>query len=113
MESRLIITGFVMLLVGAASGYWYAQQDVEPAAHEMSDTMAGMTSGLEGKSGDEFDHAFIDEMIVHHEGAVAMAEQALKVSQRPEIRTLAEAIITAQTTEIGMMRGWLRAWFAE
>ncbi len=33
----------------------------------------------------DFDLRFIDAMIPHHEGAVAMAEQALAHSQRPEI----------------------------
>ena len=35
---------------------------------------------------------FIDGMIVHHDGAIAMAERALEESERPEIRALAEAV---------------------
>ena len=44
----------------------------------MHHTMTGMVSGLSGKTGDVFDKTFIDEMITHHEGAVVMAEAALK-----------------------------------
>jgi uncharacterized protein (DUF305 family) len=50
-------------------------------------------------------------MISHHQGALAMAEMALEMSERAEIRTLAEAIIVAQTVEIEMMQGWLAEWF--
>lgn len=79
--------------------------------HAMHDAMQSMTAGLAGKTGDAFDKAFIDEMIVHHEGAVEMAKQVLAVSQRPELRTLAEAIIEAQTAEIRMMQEWGKSWF--
>lgn len=79
--------------------------------HAMHDAMQSMTAGLAGKTGDAFDKAFIDEMIVHHEGAVEMAKQVLAVSKRPELRTLAEAIIEAQTAEIRMMQEWGKSWF--
>lgn len=78
---------------------------------DMDSMMDSMMSGLEGKTGDEFDKAFITEMIVHHEGAVAMAEKVLEVSTRPELRTLAENIINAQTSEIAQMKAWLAEWF--
>lgn len=78
---------------------------------DMDDMMDSMMSGLQGKTGDAFDQAFISEMIVHHEGAVAMAEKVLQVSARPELRMLAENIISAQNAEIAQMKGWLAVWF--
>jgi uncharacterized protein (DUF305 family) len=57
------------------------------------------------------DKHFIEQMIPHHEGAIAMANLALKKSKRPEIKTLASAIISAQTTEIQSMNGWYKDWF--
>lgn len=102
----------VALVVGGVGGYLIGQKNV-PAPHAMIDAMTGMTAGLEGKTGDAFDRAFIDGMIVHHEGAVVMAQQALTTSERPKIKQLAEAIIRAQTSEIEMMRGWLHEWFRE
>jgi hypothetical protein len=50
-------------------------------------------------------------MIMHHQGAVAMANDALKQAQRPEIKQLAEAIIQAQEAEIKQMQDWRKAWF--
>lgn len=77
----------------------------------MGHAMDQMTASLEGKTGDEFDRTFLQEMIVHHEGAVVMARQALSVSERQELRSLAEAIIEAQEGEIAQMQAWQAAWF--
>ena len=57
------------------------------------------------------DKHFIEQMIPHHEGAIAMANLALKKAKHPEIKTLATAIIAAQTTEIQSMNGWYQDWF--
>jgi uncharacterized protein (DUF305 family) len=78
---------------------------------DMDSMMNGMMTGLEGKTGDEFDKAFLSEMIVHHKGAVDMAKAVLATSKRPELIKLANDIISAQTKEIDMMTGWQKAWF--
>jgi uncharacterized protein (DUF305 family) len=57
-----------------------------------------------------YDIRFIDAMIPHHEGAIAMAKEALQKAEKPEIKTLAEAIIQAQTAEIEQMKQWRTAW---
>ncbi|MDQ3014962.1 MAG: DUF305 domain-containing protein [bacterium] len=58
-----------------------------------------------------FDQHFIEEMIPHRQGAMAMAELALERSKRPEIQTLAKAILEAQKKEIDQMTAWHTAWF--
>lgn len=59
---------------------------------------------------EDFDKAFIEEMIPHHQMAVMMANMLKNATARPEMRTLADSIITAQTNEIEQMREWLREW---
>lgn len=78
-----------------------------------------MTSAAEGHAHDaatsdqeDFDLPFIDGMIVHHRGAIDMANEALDESQHDELRTFAQGIIDAQTAEIAQMQGWREAWFA-
>lgn len=57
------------------------------------------------------DQHFIEQMIPHHEGAIAMANLALEKANHPEIKTLAQAILKAQTTENQEMRAWYQDWF--
>lgn len=52
----------------------------------------------------DVDGTFAKLMIPHHEAAVAMAEAARARSARPELKELAEQIISAQEREIGIMR---------
>jgi uncharacterized protein (DUF305 family) len=48
------------------------------------------------------------DMIVHHEGAVQMAEKILTLPTiRPEVKQFAETIIRVQKDEIAKMRNWL------
>jgi len=57
------------------------------------------------------DEHFIEQMIPHHDGAIAMANLALKKGTRPQIKNLAEAIVRDQSKEIETMRSWYRDWF--
>ena len=71
----------------------------------------GMMSGGMMGGQEQMDRLFLEMMIPHHEAAISMAEQALAESERPELRALAEAIISSQTAEIDEMRGYLRDFF--
>ena len=67
--------------------------------------------GLQGKTGDAFDQAFLSEMIMHHQGAVVMAQAALQNAKHQEIKDMARAIISAQTSEINQMQMWGKSWY--
>jgi uncharacterized protein (DUF305 family) len=73
-------------------------------------TMDEMTQGLDGLTGDAFDKAFVEMMIVHHQGAVDMAELIPANAKHAELKKLGQDIIVAQTTEITMMKQWLKSW---
>ena len=104
---------FLALIIGTAGGYILGTSAM-PAGHSMSGMqgeMDAMMAGLDGMHGDTFDQAFLREMIVHHEGAVMMAEAALQHARHEELRAMANAIIDAQTAEIKQMQDWLAAWY--
>ncbi|GAA2427592.1 hypothetical protein GCM10010255_82710 [Streptomyces coeruleofuscus] len=58
-------------------------------------------------SGMAFDSAFMEVMIKHHEGAVAMAKTGKTEGAFPGAKKMAGAIITSQTAEITRMNGLL------
>ena len=79
----------------------------------------GMHMGMMGTQADverleeaaDFDKAFIEHMIPHHQMAVMMASMLKNGTERPEMEKLADDIIAAQTREIDQMREWYTAWY--
>ena len=105
---------------------WYKDwfgKDVPDAfagtSHGMgSDTMhMGMmgdaTDSHDLETAADFDKAFIEDMIPHHQMAVMMAQMLQATTDRPEMEQLAKNIINAQTLEINAMREWYRQWYGE
>jgi uncharacterized protein (DUF305 family) len=80
------------------------------SAMMMEDEMAGMTNSLKGKTGDDFDKAFLTEMMAHHQQAIDMSKPAAANASHQEVKTLASNIITAQTGEISKMKMWQAEW---
>ncbi|CAN5127162.1 DUF305 domain-containing protein [soil metagenome] len=71
----------------------------------VADHMMGMDDDPAGlKTAEPFDRAFIQMMIPHHEGALVMAEAELDKGGDPQLKMLAEDIITAQKRELTQMR---------
>jgi uncharacterized protein (DUF305 family) len=139
MNKQQVLIGIMILLIGAGGGFLLGKcahsKDIDRYSekksdmygshqmpdgsvmmnHEssptMTDVMHDMNASLIGKTGDVFDKAFLEEMIVHHEGAVAMAELALQHANHAEIKDLSLKIIEAQNAEIADMNNWLRMWY--
>ena len=59
---------------------------------DMTTAMHVMLTTIQDKNGDAFDKAFLSQMIIHHEGAVAMAKEALAKSHNKDILTLSAKI---------------------
>lgn len=96
----------MMRMMGMDTNHSHQQ---EAADHgEMS--MADMAEQLKNESGDDFDKAFVEMMISHHEGAVDMAELIPSRAKHDEIKLLGESIIAAQTKEIADMKQWQQEW---
>jgi uncharacterized protein (DUF305 family) len=91
---------------------WGAPMTMEDdhSGHDMGGmTMEGMMSdddmaALMDATGADFDRMWLEMMIAHHEGAIAMADQVLAETSDPEVTALAEAVITGQTAEIDVMQ---------
>lgn len=129
MKKEAIIYGVVGLLVGVVASWGVATVSVNnnytgmmnmmgmrttTNSQGMMDnndmSMGQMLAGLQGKTGDDFDKAFLSEMIMHHQGAIDMANLAKTSSERQEIKRMANDIISAQSKEIDMMQTLQADW---
>ncbi|SFO38816.1 Uncharacterized conserved protein, DUF305 family [Actinomadura madurae] len=63
---------------------------------------------LKAAKGKPFDTAFLDMMIEHHQGAVAMARTEQSSGRSPEAKQMAADIISSQTAEIEKMKTLLK-----
>ena len=70
-------------------------------------SMEGMSmedmAALEAATGTEFDRMWLEMMIVHHRGAVEMAETEIAEGSNPDAIALAEQIVDSQSAEIEEM----------
>lgn len=76
----------------------------------------GMSGGQMMGSFDEeepFDLQFIDQMIMHHQGAIMSSEHMISDSERPELRQLAEDIQQSQSEQIEQMQEWRGEWYGD
>jgi uncharacterized protein (DUF305 family) len=64
----------------------------------------GMASGMPMENGKYSDKRFIDAMVPHHQGAIAMARVALKNAEHEEIIDLSRSIVSTQQAEIGELK---------
>lgn len=100
---------------------WYSKASSTPMAYHpsmghmmpmTSEQMQGMMMSMDlGAADAEFDLRFINAMIPHHEGALVMAEDALKKSTHADIKKQSQEILTSQKKEIEQMKQWRQAWY--
>ncbi len=116
----LLFAVALALVSCAGAGNSSAQQgsSEQDSGEESSDDMQGMDHsnmdmGSEGmmnasemlmEGGEYSDERFIDAMVPHHQGAIAMAEVALENAEHPELLQLAENVISTQQAEIEELR---------
>lgn len=115
------VVGLVGLVVGLGAGAvaWMAGDhgDSSPVVgRAVTSTTAGAHasphSGGVGTAGTSLDErTFLQEMVPHHESAVAAAQLALVKSQHPAVRRLARDIVRSQKAEIAQMKAWHREWY--
>jgi uncharacterized protein (DUF305 family) len=81
---------------------WYGEEYVA------DDSYQPMMRELAGLSGAELDKRFLEDMVMHHMGAIMMAQSVRPYIEHQEIEVLSQAIMTTQTAEIELMRDLLR-----
>jgi uncharacterized protein (DUF305 family) len=106
----LLAVAFLLAACGGAgndqqgddsSGGGHGQMDHGQMGHgSMGMGSKGMAKQMVMENGKYSDRAFIDAMVPHHQGAIAMAEVALKNAEHEEIKELSRNIVSTQQSEI-------------
>ena len=81
---------------------WY--QTWYGTAYQPSGNYKPMMRDLESLSGQAIDKAFLEDMVMHHMGAIMMAQSVQQYIEHEEVQTLSEAIISSQSAEIKLMQ---------
>ena len=82
---------------------WFGSEATPPMDH----------SGMKPiPAGPDYDRMWAQEMIVHHQGAIDMSNQRQAALARPELKELAQRIITAQKQEQEQLNGYIQTWSA-
>ena len=110
----LVLTGLALTIPVAACGG--GDEEAASGGHPMGHT--GPTSTTSSGSsraatGNGIDLAFAQMMIPHHESAIDMAKIAQEQGDSEFVKGLADAIITAQTTEITLFKQAINDYQAE
>lgn len=88
---------------------WYGisyQPVMKPGDQRMMERLAAL-------NGAEFEIAFMEMMIKHHEMAIKEGRHCLAKAYHAELRELCQNIITTQSAEIVLMQTWLCQWYGE
>jgi len=111
MKNQPLLYGIIGLLAGSLLTVLFVTNTVNTNNYGMMQMM-GIRQGVNGSPiANNLDQHFIEQMIPHHEGAIEMAKLAQERSKRPEILTLAKAIIQSQSQEITQMQTWYKNWY--
>lgn len=86
---------------------WYGVS-YEP---EMTKRMQRQREHLASLSGAEFEIAFMEMMIRHHEAAIKEGQRCVERAYHEDLVELCEGIVEAQSIEIALMQEWLCDWY--
>jgi uncharacterized protein (DUF305 family) len=87
--------------------------DVWYPGQETSQTYSPMMRDLSRFEGNDLDQAFLEDMIMHHMGAVMMSQRLVNhgLVEHSEVQPFAQNIAHTQRQEIWQMQAWLQDWY--
>lgn len=115
MNKKQLATLAIGFTIGAATTFGFVTATDKEAlgpqpATSTIDHNKQTSDRLKSLKNDEFDKAFLEEMIKHHQGAIDMAKLITINAKHDELKQLGQDIISAQSKEIDIMQTWQTDW---
>jgi len=108
MKISIYLTGGLMIvsaILGIGFGYYLTP--------EYRVSMYERNSMDLGRADRTFDLRYINAMISHHRGAMLLAEQLSKNTNRPEMKELAQNILKDEPGAIAELYAWKKEWYQD
>ncbi len=102
LASALIVIAGV---IGIGIGYYLTS--------DYKQTMYEKTPMDLGRADLSLDLRYINAMISHHRGAMLLAEQAQKQSQKQEVQELSKSILKSEPVAINELYSWKKSWYGD
>lgn len=107
MDTKSVLFGACGLIIGGVIvgiGAAILNKPVEQRSTSHS------SISLEGKTGDDYDKAFLNTMIEHHEMAMEMTKQSAANAKHAELKQFSNELLTQGEVEIKTMKQWRVDW---
>jgi uncharacterized protein (DUF305 family) len=99
---------FAVIAPGVAAASSHEGGSMQMGDDGMMQEMNSALADLEALEGEEFEVAYVNQIIPHHQGALEMAQAVVERAPNPEVREAAARIIEDQEREIGELTTFLR-----
>lgn len=97
----------IAFMIGVGVGFYFTPEYAQMSAEKKT---AMVTLGL---ADSQFDLRYLNNMISHHLAAIDMAKQALISATKPEVKSLAQVIITTDEAGIKQLYEYKKAWYKD
>ncbi|WNB87001.1 DUF305 domain-containing protein [Cellulomonas sp. ATA003] len=113
LKTRIAAAGGTLALAVTLAACGGSSEGTDPTVAPEATTGTSEETAAVDAAHNDADVEFAQMMIIHHEGAIEMADLAVSNASTGEVRALAENISAAQGPEIDEMNSWLEAWGEE
>ncbi len=96
----------IVSAIGGVSFGYYLTPEYQGSMYEKTTMSLGVADKL-------LDLRYMNAMIRHHRGAMLLADQLAKNTSRPEMKTLAQAILNDEPKAIAELYTWKKDWYGD